>query len=651
MKISINNISKSYSGEELFKDLTFEVNPGNRLTITGPNGCGKSTLLKMIAGLIQPDSGNISIPQGARIGYVAQDILETELDSTLLEYILSVLPDWGDFWKKWQNAISDNDNEELSRLSKVQADMEEQYGYNPEYQAEKILSGLGFEEKSFTAPLRLLSGGWRERAKLSKVLLQGADILILDEPTNHLDLEAVVWLEDYLINFSGMLVLVAHDRVFIDKIASHILHMGYDRPYFRPGNYTQFIKWHEQREMLKDKERQKLSQQINHLHSFVERFRYKATKARQAQARLAQAEKLSAKMRDFSAENKGRSLSFTWPKPRKASKVAITCADLHFTHPGKPNIFHDLNFQLFHGQKIALMGPNGSGKSTLFKLILGHLKPEQGQIHLGRNTFPAYFTQHQTDTLCLENTVLTEIRRLALENPTEEEIRSVLGLFMLDETFWNRKTASLSGGEKSRLILASLFLTKANLLMLDEPTNHLDMESREALIAALKDFPGAVFMIAHDRFLLSSVAAEVWSLDSCHIVQHGVGFDSYYESRIMDPSDEDLRDQPSAACEYKKSAESAKEKRRREAEHRNKIYNQLMPLKNEYTRQEARLEKYLGRQEELETIMALPETYQQAEKFKALSIEYQSLIEKIEFIMTDLEKLEKNISNLESQKL
>jgi len=649
MKITINNISKNYSGEELFRDLTFEINHGNRLAVTGPNGCGKTTLLRMLAGLTGPDTGSISRPGGMKTGYVAQNLDANDLETPLLEYVLAVLPDWGDFWKKWKKAIVRGDNELLTRLSHLQAEMEQSYGYNPEYKAEKILTGLGFEKNTLNSPLRLLSGGWRERAKLSRVLLQGADLLILDEPTNHLDMEAVLWLENYLLNFTGIIVLVVHDRFFLDKVATHILHLGFDKPYFRQGNYSSFINWHEQRELLKEKERDKVSGQISHLKSFVDRFRYKATKARQAQARLARMEKLAGRMRDFTSDQKTKSLNFSWPKPRKASRVAITCADLNFGHPGTETLFRALNFQLFDGQKIALMGPNGCGKSTLFKLIMEQLSPDTGYIKLGQNTCPAYFTQHQTDTLVLQNTVLTEIRRLSRENPTEEEIRSVLGLFMLDESFWDREVGNLSGGEKSRLILASLFLTRANLLLLDEPTNHLDMESREALIAALKDFSGAVFLIAHDRFLLSEVAGEVWSLDACDIVQHGAGFDQYYQDFLKpDPEPSTLQDR--VAGQDKKNGRPQKQKRRQEAQLRNKIYQLIKPLKQEYEQKEARLEKALRRQEEVEATMAMPETYQTPDRFKKLNIEYQGLVEENENLMRRLEQLEQEMGKLEAEK-
>ncbi len=650
MKITISNISKSYSGEELFRDLSFEVNPGNRLAVTGPNGCGKTTLLNMMAGLAEPDTGTLNRPKGMRTGFVAQSLRSQDLDTPLLEYVLDVLPDWGNFWRSWKKAIACGDKGKLAQLSDKQAEMEENCGYNPEYRAEKILSGLGFDKNSFGAPLRLLSGGWRERAKLSRVLLQGADVLILDEPTNHLDMEAVLWLEDYLLNFSGILVMVVHDRFFLDRVATHILHLGFARPYFRRGNYSSFTRWHEQRELLKEKERDKVCTQITHLKSFVDRFRYKATKARQAQSRLARMEKLTGMLHDYSADHKGKTLNFSWPRPRKASRVAITCADLCFGHPGRDDLFTNLNFQIFNGQKIALMGPNGCGKSTLFKLIMDRLSPDSGYIKLGQNTYPAYFKQHQTETLVLENTVITEIRRLAADNPSEEEIRSVLGLFMLDESFWDRKALSLSGGEKSRLILASLFLARANLLLLDEPTNHLDMESREALIAALKDFSGAVFIIAHDRHLLSEIAGEIWSLDACDIVQHGLRFDLYYRNyfnRAGSSSGQVDKDSGQAG----KNGCSQKEKRRREAQLRNKVYQLHKPLKQEYDQKEARLEESLRRQEEVESIMALPETYKSPDRFKQLNIEYQRLVDENEDLMQILEELERKIIKIEAGKM
>ncbi|WP_287043746.1 ABC-F family ATP-binding cassette domain-containing protein [Desulfonatronospira sp. MSAO_Bac3] len=650
MKITANNISRSYSGQELFSRVSFELEPGRRLAVTGPNGCGKSTLLSMLAGLTHPDSGSINRPQGLRTGFVAQDLDDSDLKIPLLEFVLSVLPDWSQFWRQWKKAVAEDDRQGLEKLSRRQAEMEQSCGYNPEYRAEKILTGLGFEKSRFHLPLEHFSGGWRERARLSRVLLQGADLLILDEPTNHLDMEAVLWLENYLLDFSGILVLVAHDRFFLDRVATHVLHLGFDRPYFRPGNYSSFEKWHQETQILREKEREKISSEIKHLKSFVDRFRYKASKARQAQARLARMDSLESRKKELQSDRAGKRLNFSWPAPARASRVAVTCSELFFRHPQGPELLNNVNFQLFDGHKIALMGQNGSGKSTLFKLITGRAAPDSGTIKLGHNTRPAYFTQHQTETLAAENTVLAEIKRLSSRDLTEEEVRSVLGLFLLDETFWDRKVQSLSGGEKSRLILSSLFLTRANLLLLDEPTNHLDMESREALIAALQDFPGAVFMIAHDRFLLSRVAGEVWTLENGHTVEHGMGFDEYYQRVVLkDQAGPELSRETGPGGSGRNNSPH-KEKKRQEASLRNRIYRELQPLKKEYSEKEHSLEQSLLRQEELENAMSLPETCQDPDRLRELSREYREVCAQNDSLMHRLEELEQQITQLETAK-
>ncbi|WP_457570772.1 ATP-binding cassette domain-containing protein [Desulfovulcanus sp.] len=647
LKICAQKIHKTYNGRDLFKDLNFELSSSMRLGLVGPNGCGKSTLLKILAHEIVPDSGQVVWPKGARLGFMTQELGEEDLEKDLLTYVLEAVPDWNEFWRKWKRAVFEDDKKKLFQLSKVQQELEHKFGYNPEYQAEKILMGLGFDKDSLSRPLKIFSGGWRERAKLARVLTGGADVLFLDEPTNHLDLEAVLWLEDYLLNFKGILVFVAHDRFFLDKVSTHILVLGISKPILRPGNFTQFLSWHSQIQALAHKQAAKLHKEIEHNQAFVHRFRYKASKAKQAQSRLSKIEKLKNKLNDLNLEDRSKRLSFYWPTPQKGNKIVLSAVDVDFSYPDhKQKILSKINFNLLRGQKIAVVGPNGEGKSTLLRLIVGELSPCSGYIKLGSNIVVGYYSQHQTEILNIQNTVLQEIRRLSHPSTTEEELRSVLGLFLLGQDFWERKVKDLSGGEKSRLVLASLFLKRANFLVLDEPTNHLDLESREALIQALIQFPETLIMVAHDRYLLKEVAEENWILKNGQIEQGAYDFDSYLQKLTGNDASVDIKDQQKPL----KKREISKKLKRIQAEKRNELYRRLKPLKDNYVQLEKLLEENLRQQEEMENKLADPRTYSNAEQAKALNIEYANLQDQGEELMAKLEVLEQEINRLEEEK-
>ena len=282
MNITIQNLSKSYNGHDIFSDFSLDIVDGMRLCVCGPNGTGKSTLLRMMAGVASPDGGRVIIPRECRVGYVEQILSEDSLDVPLLEWVQAALPDWGDFWQEWEKAQASGDQQAMSRLMARQHDLETRYGYNPEQRAQTVLSGLGFSKQKWLLPLRQLSGGWRERAKLARVLTAGADALLLDEPTNHLDLEAVEWLEEFLMDFKGVLVFVAHDRVFMDRIGSHVLYLGTSKPMFRKCSYTKFLELQEEIEEQREREAKQLADDLAHKLDFIRRFKAKATKARQA---------------------------------------------------------------------------------------------------------------------------------------------------------------------------------------------------------------------------------------------------------------------------------------------------------------------------------------------------------------------------------
>jgi len=651
-RITVQNVGKAYGGESVFADVAFEVVPGMRLALTGPNGCGKSTLLKVLAGDVEPSTGQVTLSKTARVGYVEQEMDEETLAQPLLSWVLSALPSWNEFWDDWEKAVADADNNRIQRLSHKQAEFEELYGYNPDHKARAILSGLGFHDDDLFKMIGELSGGWRERAKLARVLLQGADILLLDEPTNHLDLEAVEWLEEYLLNFRGALCFVVHDRIFLNRVASHVIFLGPGKPVLRKGNFDDYLAWDEENRDQRAKEAAKLSARIDNEYKYINKFRVKARKAAQAQSKLKKVEKLEQELTQIkevqATSHRGKSLNFRLPEPKRGDKVPVSAIDLEFSYEGSKSVWPKLNFQIFRGKKIALVAPNGAGKSTLLKLVIGDLEPSGGHTKIGSGTEVGYFSQHQHEILNLDNSVIGEIRRLSDSSLTEEQVMSVLGLFLLGEPFFDRKVSGLSGGEKSRLLLATLFLARVNCLILDEPTNHLDIETREGLIRALKDYQGTLLFVAHDRYLLNEVAEEVWSLDTDGITQYLGGFKAYHAKR----KEEEACKAGLAACkpeEAKEKRKLTKEEKRRKAEDRNRLYRKLKPLKAEYEKLEVDLEKVLDEQAELEEKMNDPATYEKPEEALKLNSAYKDASEWAEDLMLKMGVIEEQMEAINSE--
>jgi len=649
-KVSLQNLSKSYGDRDLLKDFSLEISGGTRLAVVGANGAGKSTLLKLIAGVSEPDSGRVVLSTGARLGYVAQDMDEADLGMTLLAWVMAALPSWKEFWVRYDAAVAAGDKPVLEALAAEQTRMEHALGYNPEHRAKSILTGLGFEEANQQAPLSALSGGWRERAKLARVLTAGADVLLLDEPTNHLDLEAVAWLESFLCTFAGVLIFVAHDRVFLDRVATHTLYLGDAKPIWRPGSFSEFLVWRGEMEKQWERQAAAIDNRIKQQSAFVDRFRYKATKARQAQSKLKSMGKLEKELSALKSERpdvRAKTLNFSLPEPEKSDKTVAATAGLAYAYPGRDPIWPPLTFQLFRGQKVALVGPNGAGKTTLLKLVIGLLKPTAGRVILGTGVKIGYYSQHQTEVLCAEATVMGEMRRMAGPKATYQEVCSILGLFLLGEDYWERRVRELSGGERARLVLAGLFSARANFLVLDEPTNHLDLESREALARALSDYAGTVLMVAHDRYLLGEVAGEVWAVNHDGLTVYDEGFAAYERSRAEAEVCRPLDDQAAPA---KVSRQEDKERKRRLAEQRNAIYRDIKPKRAAYEKLEAELETVLARQSELEVSMADPEAYAQRELFAKLSREYGEVSQKAEDLLIRLGKLENEIAALEARR-
>ena len=668
MSLSLQNLSKAFGTVNILADFSLELSAGVRLCVCGPNGCGKTTLLKILAGVEVADSGRVITTRTARIGYVKQELSESELDTNLMDWVQEVLPDWNSFWHEWEQALQAKDESLIAELAARQAELEQVYGYNPEHRAHSVLSGLGFNDRKLGRSLRQLSGGWRERAKLAKVLTAGADILLLDEPTNHLDLDAVEWLEKFILAYEGVLVFVAHDLIFMDNVGTHVLYLGASKPVFRKGTFSQFVSMQEEFEEQREREAKKLAEEIDRKMDFVRRFRAKPNKARQAASRQKMAKKLEKELENFRPEAKRRELEFKWPQPERCDNNVLAATNLGFIFPDGKEQFRDFNFNIYRGQSIAVVGPNGCGKTTLLRVLAGERECTSGSFSMGSGVRLGYFSQHQMETLKEENTVLAEIRRLSDPRSSEEELMSVLGLFLLGQNYFDRLTGTLSGGEKSRLILATLFLARCNFLILDEPTNHLDLESRETLIDALENFEGTVLMVAHDRHLLSRAAEQVWEFTPSGLEVYLGGYDDYSKSRKdtaqTSPASKDIKDnkdnkggdsaqtasKPSNNFQTGLDKEQVKALRREKAELRNKLSREFKPHQDAYKRKEADLEKAITRQTQVESELALPEVYADVARTNELLAEFTKLGEQIEKLMEEMEKLELVLADFEAKK-
>lgn len=647
MKISVVELSKAFGGQEIFQNFSLEVESGMRLCVCGPNGTGKSTLLRLMAGVEEADAGRVILPKDCRLGYVEQELSQEARNSTLIDYVLDSVHDWAEFWIDWKNAADSGDQDKLSSLMARQSELEHAYGYNPEQRAKEVLTGLGFSQDKWNMPLRELSGGWQERAKLARVLTAGADVLLLDEPTNHLDMDAVEWLEDFLMSFEGSLVFVAHDRRFMDKVGNCVLYLGLSKPVFRKTNYSAFLTLQEEYEAQRERTAKALREDYDRKMAFVEKFRAKATKARQAGSRQKMAKKLEKQLEDYRPEPKRRELAFAWPKAPHSEKIMFSAANLDFHFPDGKRMWPPLNFTLYRGSRVALTGRNGSGKSTLLKLIAGVLEKSGGSLATAPQMRLGYYTQHQMDTLRPDSTVLAEMRRLSDPRTTEEELMSVLGLFLLGQAYFERLVSSLSGGEKSRLVLASLFLRRCNFLLLDEPTNNLDLESREALAKALRNFDGTLMLVAHDRWLLSQANVEIWDLNSQGITVYDT-YAAYEQCRhaipVQSQEDTNSKNEIEPRASASASREEQKKLKRQQAEQRNALHRLLKPLQENYNRLEKELDETLALQSSIEKDLADPEIYADREKSSRLLESYEESKIKIEKIIAEMTDLESSIN-------
>ena len=512
--ISVNNLSVQFTGTNLFDHVTFNIGDHDRIGLVGMNGAGKSTLLKILCGWQEPESGTLVIATGQTVGYLPQEMVPDAI-GTVLEEALTAFSALDDLEREQERLTAeiaertDYESAEYTRLLERHNEVTEHLallgGSRRQEQAEKVLLGLGFKHADFDRPVAVFSGGWQMRVELAKLLLRHPDFLLLDEPTNHLDIVSIQWLENYLANYSGAVVLVSHDRTFLDNITKRTIEITAGRIYDYKCPYSEYVIQMQERRASQMAQLTNQQRQVAQIEAFIERFRYKATKAKQVQSRVKMLERMEEiKIDEVSTE----SIHFQFPPAPHSGKIVVEAQHLGKAY-GDNQVFDGVDLLLTSGKKVAFVGRNGEGKSTMAKIIVGDINDYSGSFKLGAGVQLGYYAQNQAAMLNLDKTVFETIDDIA-QGDIRPKIRNILGSFLFGDDDIDKKVKVLSGGEKARLALAKLLLTPSNLLILDEPTNHLDMNSKDILKNALLQYTGTLIVVSHDRDFLSGLTDELY---------------------------------------------------------------------------------------------------------------------------------------------
>ncbi len=593
--LNFKNIAIRRGNRLLFSGASFTIHKGQKIGLTGANGAGKSSLFALLRDELHADEGEFSMPPNLEVAHVAQET--PALSCSALDYVLDGDRELRQLQQQLAQAEQAHDGLKLAELHSL---FDHIGGYTAQSRASRLLNGLGFSAAQEQQPVSDFSGGWRMRLNLAQALMCRSDVLLLDEPTNHLDLDAVIWLQDWLIRYPGTLMLISHDRDFLDTITDHIVHIEQGRAEIYTGNYSDFERMRAEKLAQQQSAYEKQQREIAHIQSFIDRFKAQATKARQAQSRIKSLERMEL----IAQAHVDSPFSFSFPPPQKMPNPLLQIEDADIGYPGK-TVINNVSLSISPGDRIGLLGPNGAGKSSLIKVLSQQMAALTGKLRTAQDLHIGYFAQHQLEQLRLDQTPLWHLQQLD-KQATEKDLRNFLGGFDFRGDKVNEAVEPFSGGEKARLVLALLVYQNPNLLLLDEPTNHLDLEMRHALSVALQDYQGAMVVVSHDRHLLRSVTDQLW------LVAGGK----------LQPFDGDLDDYKLWLAEQKRQAEaptddgsaasavSRKDQRKLDAERRQR----LKPLLDAVKKAEAAMEKYHQQQQALEQQLADPELYNDANK-------------------------------------
>ncbi len=654
--LTINNLDILYGDKHLFNNVSARINDNDRIGLVGVNGTGKSTLLKVICNIIETDPGVVNRPKRFSMAYLPQEATALDTGRTIYQEAENafaealVLQQDLDAVNR-QLASVDPGNPEFSVLLKQQGELQHRLEridiFRVQSRIEKVLMGLGFSLEDFDRPSSSLSGGWLMRLMLAKLLLAMPDLLLLDEPTNHLDLDSLTWLENFLLTYDGGLVIISHDRTFLDQVTSITWELSLGRLTAFKGNYSKYVADKEIRMQVERAAYANQQAQIRQTMRFVQRFRAKSTKAKQVQSRLKQL----SRMERIELADTEQEVSFHFPPAAPGGRLAL---DIELLGKGYDNreIFQDVSFQLQRGDKMAVVGVNGAGKSTLMKILAGLVRPDTGEIRPGHNAKISYFGQHQAQELALSLTALQTLSAVA-GDMSVTEMRSLLGTFLFKGEEVDKKVQVLSGGEKSRLALAKMIVQPANLLILDEPTNHLDMSSQEVLQEAMAQYDGTIIIVSHNRHFVNRFINKVLEIKNGRATLYEGNIEDYiYKLKILQEGNEtDLKgDAPlgetAAETVVKQKGKAA---RQEQAKIRQEKSRKLNPLKKMVEQAEEEIGKLETRKKELELLMADPHLYKDQDKFAEFSKEYNSLGRKLERSYQGWEEVQAQIETTESE--
>ena len=609
--IYLKNLNKQFGPKIILENVSFHLRPGERVGLVGENGAGKTTLFRIIMQADSADSGKVIIRKDTQAATLEQEL--DDFNGSVLERVMSGDPAFHaiqiEMSKLEKKMYADSNSEATtSRYGELQHNFEQLSGYEREPKAYAILSGLGFSNDKIKKPISQFSGGWRMRVEMARLLLRNPGILLLDEPTNHFDLKSVEWLEGFLKNYGGSLLLISHDRRFLNSTVTRIVELDRGTLTNYPGNYNDFERLKKNRTLQLQSESANQKKRVNEIERFIERFRAKNTKAKQVQSRI----KMLDKIELIETTTQTKTVGFRFPQPTRTSRTPIKLENIKKSY-GELVVYNNFSISLERGFKIALVGENGAGKSTLIKLLAGITSHDSGKIEIGHNVTRAYYAQHQSDTLDSEKTVLESMTGQN-QNLLRTQVRTILGSFLFSGDDVEKKVGILSGGERSRLSLARMLASPASLLLLDEPTNHLDIRSREVLSAALADYEGTLCVISHDRYFLDGFIDRVWEVNNGFVKEYVGNYSAYENLKIEEFEIELLKPKAAGKTPSASPYLQDRDRKRLEAEERNRKYKTLKPLKINLKTVEDQLENVLEKKITTQKTLANQNTYEPKSK-------------------------------------